>query len=123
MKYDKKIYKIEYTKGSGPGGQHKNKVESCVVITHIPSGLQEKCEDSRSKIQNEKLAFERLNKRLDEIKFSLKKEQLNKKRKEAIEKNGRIRTYNFIRGEVEDHRTKKKASIEDVLSGKIELLK
>jgi peptide chain release factor 1 len=123
MKYDKKIYKIEYTKGSGPGGQHKNKVESCVVITHIPSGLQEKCEDSRSKIQNEKIAFERLNKRLDEIKIKVKKEKLNDERKNAIEKNGRIRTYNFIRGEVEDHRTKKKAPIEDVLNGKIELLK
>lgn len=123
MKYDKKIFKFDYTKGTGPGGQHKNKVESCVVITHLPSGMQERCEDSRSKIQNEKIAFERLNKKLLQIQDNIKKELLNEKRKKAIEKNGRIRTYNFIRGEVEDHRTKKKAPIEDVLNGKIELLK
>ena len=51
---------IRITRGTGPGGQHKNKVETCVIITHIPTGLQEKCQDTRSKLKNLELAKERI---------------------------------------------------------------
>ena len=64
MKIDKNQYKVEYTRGTGAGGQHRNKVETCVVITHLATGMQEKCEDQRSRAQNEKIAFERLKAKL-----------------------------------------------------------
>ena len=123
MKIDKNIFNVEYTRGTGPGGQHKNKVETCVVITHKPSGLQEKCEDSRSRNLNEKTAYNRLKKRLQEIALKEKLEELNEKRREAIKKNGRIRTYNFQRNEVKDHRTGKIAPLNKVLDGNLDLLK
>jgi len=122
MKIDRNIYKVEYTRGTGAGGQHKNKVETCVVITHKATGLQEKCEDQRSRAQNEKIAFERLKARLKERMTNIKLIALNDKRREAIQSAGRIRTYNFQRNEVKDHRTGKVAPLDKVLNGEIELL-
>ena len=122
MKIDRNKYKVEYTRGTGAGGQHKNKVETCVVITHLATGLQEKCEDQRSRAQNEKIAFERLTKRLKQIVIDKKLEELNDKRKEALEKNGTIRTYNFQRNTVKDHRTGKTANLKKVLDGNLKLI-
>jgi peptide chain release factor 1 len=122
MKIDKNKYKIEYTRGTGAGGQHRNKVETCVVITHLATGMQEKCEDQRSRAQNEKIAFERLKARLKERMTNIKLIALNDKRREAIQSVGRIRTYNFQRNEVKDHRTGKIAPLDKVLNGEIELL-
>jgi len=122
MKIDRKLYNVEYTRGTGAGGQHKNKVETCVVITHIATGLQEKCEDQRSRAQNEKIAFERLTKRLKQIVIERKLEELNDKRREAIKSNGTIRTYNFQRNTVKDHRTGKTANLKKVLDGNLDLI-
>jgi len=60
---NKKDITVIYSKGSGPGGQHKNKVETCVTIIHKITGLKEKCEDSRSKLKNYETALQRLKKR------------------------------------------------------------
>jgi len=54
----KKDFSIRITKSSKPGGQNVNKVETCVIITHVPTGLQEMCQDSRSKNRNLKIAKE-----------------------------------------------------------------
>ena len=123
MKIDKKIYKIDITKGTGAGGQHKNKVETCVTITHIPTGLKETCQETRHKNKNIEIAYDRLQKRLNDIALEEKKRILNEKRNEAIETNGVIRTYNYQRNQVKDHRTGKSASLNKVLDGKIDLLK
>ena len=61
-------FKITVTKGSGPGGQHKNKVETCVTVTHIPTGITERCQESSSQHQNIDLAKERVMKRVDRAK-------------------------------------------------------
>ncbi len=122
MKIDKNIFNVEYTRGSGAGGQHRNKVETCVVITHKPSGLQEKCEDERSRNLNEKTAYNRLVKRLQKIALDAKMEKLNEKRVEAIKNNGTIRTYNFQRNTVKDHRTGKTANLKKVLDGYLNLI-
>ncbi|GAG81670.1 unnamed protein product, partial [marine sediment metagenome] len=50
-----KDFKITCTRGSGPGGQHRNKVESCVIVKHIPTGLQEKCEDTPNQNRNKNI--------------------------------------------------------------------
>jgi len=123
MKIDRNIFKVVYSRGTGNGGQNKNKVETCVTITHIESGISEKCEDQRTRGQNEKIAYERLTKRLQLIIKKAKLEELNKKRRESIEKAGRIRSYNAQRNEVKDHRTDKVAPMDKVLNGDIDLLK
>lgn len=118
-----KDFKIIVTKGSGPGGQHRNKVESCVTVIHIPTGMQEKCEDGRSKLKNKELAMERLKARLKEKEEKEKHDKFNNERNKIVEEAGRIRTYNEHRNEVVDHRTGKKASYKEVLNGNLDLLK
>lgn len=116
-----KDFDIKFTKGSGPGGQHKNKVETCVVITHIPTGLQEKCQDTRSKVRNLKIAKERLENKIAENEKKKVKEIKSKKRKELIQNQKVIRTYNYNRNEVYDHRTKTKHDLKKFMNGEIEL--
>lgn len=123
MKIDKKIFKVDVTKGTGAGGQHKNKVETCATVTHIPTGLQEKCEDSRSKIKNIETAYKRLVERLKQNALNEKLRILNENRVEAIKTNGVIRTYNFKQNTVKDHRSGKTANLKKVLDGNLDLLK
>lgn len=120
MKYDKSLFKVIFTKGSGPGGQHKNKVETCCVITHIPTGLTQTCQDSRSKMTNFETALNRLQSKLKSMNDLARHEQLNSKRQEAL--TTVIRTYNFQRNEVKDHRTNKTAHLGRVLNGHLELI-
>lgn len=121
---NKNDFKIVVTKGSGPGGQNRNKVETCVTITHTPTGLQEKCEETRSKIKNQELAMKRLLDKIKQKEEKEKKEKFNEQRNKVIEEAGRVRTYNEQRNEVVDHRTGKKASYNDILiDGKLDLLK
>ena len=120
---NKKDLKIEITRGSGPGGQHRNKVETCVTVTHIPTGFSERCQDTRSKIQNQKIAIERLEKRIRQKEIDDKNKAQNDIRREKILNTKRIRTYNFITKKVIDHRTKKMADLEKVMNGELDLLK
>ena len=107
-------FKITYKRGHGPGGQHKNKVETCCVVTDPVTGFTETCQDTRSQAQNRSLAVDRLVKR--------KHQKENDLRKEAGLK-GVIRTYNFSRNEVKDHRTGIKANLKKVLNGALNLIR
>ena len=118
-----KEFKVRYSRGTGPGGQHKNKVETCVVIIHLKSGLQEKCEDTRSRARNQNIAMGRLLRRLEEVKLAKEAEVRNTLRKEQIKAQRALRTYNYARSEVVDHRTGKRANLRKVLDGDIDLLK
>lgn len=117
-----KDLKITITKGSGPGGQHRNKVETCVTITHIPTGIAERCQDTRSQYKNLELAKKRLQNRLDALKEAKIKEEVNRQRLESINM-GIIRTYNYARSEVRNHINGKRANLQRVLNGEIDLLK
>ena len=118
---DNKDLHIVYTKGSGPGGQHKNKVETCVVVTHVPTGLSERCQEARSKIRNLKIAKERLAKKI--IEFENNKIQEKKKETwiKRIQNRKVIRTYNYNRNEIYDHRTKVKHDLKKFIRGEIDL--
>lgn len=116
-----KNFDIKFTKGSGPGGQHKNKVETCVVITHIPTGLQEKCQDTRSKERNLKIAKERLKGKIAENEKNIVEQKKAEKRKKLIETQKVVRTYNYTRNEVHDHRTKTKHDLKKFMRGEIDL--
>lgn len=113
-------FKITFTRGSGPGGQHKNKVETCVTITHMPTGLTERCQDTRSKQKNLELAKKRILIKIDEKEQKLIQKKKNELRKKRIQSEKVIRTYNFNRNEVYDHRTKVKANLKQVLNGDLD---
>lgn len=123
MSIQRKDLKIETMRGTGPGGQHRNKTDSACRITHIPTGISAYA-DERSQKHSKKSAMEELERlllqrRLDEI---AKAKKL--RRDFAIHNTETIRTYNFDRGIVKDHRSRKTASIKDVLGkGRIELMR
>ena len=122
MKINKKDLKIEYTKGKGPGGQNKNKVSSCVKITHIPTGITV-MKDGRNQGQNKKMALKELKRRLTELKLEQKATQKKQNRDFRIRNTKTIRTYDFKKQLVKDHRTGKVAPLKEVLEkGKLDLL-
>lgn len=119
---DKKDLRIETMRGQGKGGQHRNKTDSCVRITHIPTGTQVII-DGRNQHQNKKKALKVLEERLGQ-QIAAKKAAVKKAaRDEKIKDTRYIRTYDFKRKEVKDHRTGKVASLKEVLyEGHFELL-
>ena len=116
-------FKITYKRGHGPGGQHKNKVESCVVVTDPVTGFRETCQETRSQAKNRSLAVDRLWERIKEIQKLEAQQRRNELRIRLIGCGMVLRTYNFARSEVKDHRTGKKAPLNKVMNGEINLLK
>jgi peptide chain release factor 1 len=104
--------RIDYYRGSGKGGQKKNKTSSACRITHIPTGISAQCEDTRSQPQNQKLAFLRLADKLVPIMKNKAKPVLVK------DTSRRVRTYHEPRNEVKDHTTGKTYSFDEFLNGK-----
>jgi protein subunit release factor A len=116
-------FKVRYSRGSGPGGQRKNKVETCVEIIHIPTRFKEICQQTPSRARNYKIAMERLERRIVEHELEQKRQRQNELRIRLMDSATVIRTYNFKRGVVKDHRSGKEAPLKDVLNGKIDLLR
>jgi len=118
----KKDIKIEYTKGKGPGGQHKNKTSSMVRITHKPTGIVVTV-DGRHQHKNRRAALAELERRLRESKRQQQAAHKKAHRDAKIHDHTVVRTYDFSRGVVKDHRTGKTASLKNILDkGKLGLL-
>ena len=115
--------KIDTYRASGAGGQHVNKTESAIRITHIPSGLVVTCQDETSQHKNKAAALKVLRSRL----LAAEKDKIAKERAEARknmvstgDRSAKIRTYNFPQGRITDHRINFTAyNLEGVMNGQI----
>ncbi len=115
--------KMESCKSSGAGGQHVNKTESAVRLTHIPTGIIVECQEERSQFKNRDKAMKLLRSRLYDIKLTEQNEKIATERKLQVktgDRSERIRTYNFPQGRVTDHRIGLTLySLESFLNGNI----
>ncbi len=99
--------KIDVFRASGAGGQHINKTESAVRITHLPTGVVVECQDERSQYKNKDRAMKILRSRLYEAKLEEQNEKIASERRSQVgtgNRSERIRTYNFPESRLTDHR-------------------
>jgi peptide chain release factor 1 len=117
---------IDTYRASGAGGQHVNRTDSAVRITHLPSGIVVECQDERSQHKNKARAMSVLRSRLLEAERQKQREQEAATRKSLIgsgDRSERIRTYNFPQGRVTDHRINLTLyKLEQILEGELEEL-
>ncbi|MFP4687012.1 MAG: peptide chain release factor 1 [bacterium] len=118
--------KVDTYRASGAGGQHVNKTDSAVRITHQPTGNIAQCQDERSQHKNKARALKILRSRLYEQEKSQRDEQRREKRKNQVgsgDRSEKIRTYNFPQSRVTDHRINLTLyNLEEILDGNLEEL-
>ena len=102
-----KDLKIDTYRSSGAGGQHVNKTESAIRITHLPTGIIVACQDERSQLKNRERAMTILKSKLYDFYQGQKEKEYADTRKSQVgtgDRSERIRTYNFPQGRMTDHR-------------------
>ena len=115
---------IESCKSSGAGGQHINKTESAVRLTHKPTGIVIECQEERSQFKNKDKAMKMLRAKLYDMKQTEQNEKIASDRKSQVgtgDRSERIRTYNYPQGRITDHRISLTLhSMESFLNGNID---
>ncbi|HLD09149.1 MAG TPA: peptide chain release factor-like protein, partial [Methylophilaceae bacterium] len=99
--------RIDTYRASGAGGQHINKTDSAVRITHLPTGIVVECQDDRSQHKNKAQAMSVLAARIKAAQVSEQQSKIASERKSLIgsgDRSERIRTYNYPQGRITDHR-------------------
>ena len=115
--------KIDTFRASGAGGQHVNKTESAIRITHLPTGLVVSCQDEKSQHQNRLLGMKVLRSRLlaqEQDRLAQERASARKSMVSTGDRSAKIRTYNFPQGRITDHRINYTAyNLESVMDGDI----
>ena len=119
---------IDTYRSSGAGGQHVNKTESAIRITHLPTGTVVECQDERSQHKNRERAMKILRSRLYEAELEKQNAAIAQERKQQVgsgDRSGKIRTYNFPQNRVTDHRLtgdNKNFNIATVMDGDLDTI-
>lgn len=117
---DPRDVEITTARGSGPGGQNRNKTESCVIAVHKPTGFQVRIDNERSQHQNRAMAFKVLAARLYEAESERLYRERSNERKQQVgsgQRGDKVRTYRTQDDLVTDHRTGQKYNLSKWLKG------
>jgi len=120
---DKNDLRVDTFRASGAGGQHVNKTDSAVRLTHIPSGIVVECQDGRSQHKNKEKALSLLAAKLKQQEIDNQQETIASERKILVgtgDRSEKIRTYNFPQGRMTDHRIKlTQHNLDQIMDGDI----
>ena len=123
---DKNDLRVDTFRASGAGGQHVNKTDSAVRLTHIPSGIVVECQDGRSQHKNKEKALSLLVAKLKQQEIDTQQENIASERKILVgtgDRSEKIRTYNFPQGRMTDHRIKlTQHNLEQIMDGDIKII-
>lgn len=118
--------RVDTYRASGAGGQHVNRTDSAVRLTHLPTGVVVECQDERSQHKNKARAMSVLRSRLLEAQISAQKQEEAQNRRSLVgsgDRSERIRTYNFPQGRVTDHRINLTLyKLNEIISGDLGLI-
>jgi peptide chain release factor 1 len=118
--------KVDTYRASGAGGQHVNKTDSAVRITHLPTGIVVECQDERSQHKNRARAMSLLAARLESAEREKRESEQAQTRRNLVgsgDRSERIRTYNFPQGRVTDHRINLTLyKLENIMAGELDMV-
>ncbi|PKM31404.1 MAG: peptide chain release factor 1 [Gammaproteobacteria bacterium HGW-Gammaproteobacteria-11] len=116
--------RVDTYRSSGAGGQHVNKTDSAIRLTHLPTGIVVECQEERSQHKNRAKAMSLLQAKLDTQQRDAQEKELSDTRRALVgsgDRSERIRTYNFPQGRVTDHRINLTLySLDDVIQGQLD---
>lgn len=124
VEINKSDLKVDTYRSSGAGGQHVNKTESAVRITHLPTGVVAESQDSRNQYRNREIALQRVYAKIFEAKQQEHDDDVASKRKSLVgsgDRSGKVRTYNYPQNRVTDHRINLTLySLDKIIAGDID---
>jgi peptide chain release factor 1 len=118
--------RVDTFRASGAGGQHVNKTDSAIRLTHLPSGIVVECQDERSQHKNRARAMSLLQARLLEQERSRQESEIAESRRVQVgsgDRSQRIRTYNYPQGRVTDHRINLTLyKLDEIMAGNLDMV-
>ena len=124
VEIDAEDLRVDTYRASGAGGQHVNKTDSAVRITHVPTGIVVSCQNEKSQLQNREQALRILRARLlaaAQEEAAAAASDARRSQVRTVDRSERIRTYNYAENRISDHRTGYKSyNLDQVLDGALE---